>query len=75
MLLRRLGDLSGKERTRLAQLLRESRGQPGRLAEKERVELRKLVAKLDLKGAARELAPLLGRTRSGRRGSRRHRKT
>jgi hypothetical protein len=50
--------LTGKERARLAELLRNSRGRTGNLNTRERAELRKLVRKLDLRGAARELMPL-----------------
>ncbi|HEV2979868.1 MAG TPA: hypothetical protein VGX51_00435 [Solirubrobacteraceae bacterium] len=50
--------LSGKERARLSALLRTSRGRVGNLNTRERAELRKLVRKLDLKGAGRELMPL-----------------
>ena len=61
--------LSEKERARLASLVRSSRGRPGNLSARERNELRKLVRKLDLRGAGRELLPLLrGRKRRGRRG-------
>jgi hypothetical protein len=51
--------LSAKERSRLASLLRSSRGRAGKLSARERGELQKLVRKLDLKGAGRELLPLL----------------
>jgi hypothetical protein len=51
--------LTGKERARLATLIRNSRGRAGNLSTRERLELRKLVRKLDLKGAGRELMPLL----------------
>jgi hypothetical protein len=51
--------LSTKERARLASLVRGSRGRLGNLSSKERSELRKLVRKLDLKGAGRELLPLV----------------
>ncbi|MGA2320870.1 MAG: hypothetical protein ABSG95_09015 [Solirubrobacteraceae bacterium] len=57
--------LSERDRERLLGLLRESRGRIGRLSERERRELRKLVGKLDLKGMGRELLPLVGG--SGRR--------
>ncbi len=50
--------LSPKERTRITDLLRSSRGRLGNLTAKERGELRKLVGKLDLKGIGRELVPL-----------------
>ena len=59
--------LSPKDRTRLSELLRSSRGRVGNLSGKERGELRKLVGKLDLKGMGRELVPLLrGRGRKRR---------
>jgi hypothetical protein len=66
---RRWGSLSAKERARLIGLARESRGRPGKLSAKQRAELRRLVGKLDPRGIARELGPLVrhGRRR-GRRG-------
>jgi hypothetical protein len=60
--------LSGKERARLASLLRSSRGRASNLSLRDRNELRKLVRKLDLKGAGRELLPLV---RGGKRGRKR----
>jgi hypothetical protein len=60
--------LSAKERARLASLVRGSRGRMGNLSSRERDELRKLVRKLDLKGAGRELLPLM---RPGKRGRKR----
>jgi hypothetical protein len=65
---RRWTALSGKERARLARLLRNWRGRTSNLSTRERVELRKLVRKLDLKGATRELTPLV---RGGKRRKRR----
>ena len=59
--------LSASERARLASLVRQSRGRPSNLSTRERAELRRLVAKLDLVGAGRELRPLM---RSGRRRKR-----
>jgi hypothetical protein len=59
--------LSAKERARLASLMAGSRGRVGRLSARERNELRKLVGKLDLKGAGRELMALRG----GKRGRKR----
>jgi hypothetical protein len=56
---KRLSDLSAKDRARLLRLLRESRGWPGRLAPKERAELRKLLSKLDPKAISREVLPLV----------------
>ena len=58
--------LSQKERERLTRLVRASGGRPGNLSTGERKELRKLVDKLDLKGAGRELLPLLRGRRRGR---------
>lgn len=58
---RRVGDLSAKDRARLAELLRESRGWPAGLGVKERSELGRLVRKLDLPGMGRELMPLVRR--------------
>jgi hypothetical protein len=58
--------LSGKERARLASLVAGSRGRVANLSVKERNELRKLVGKLDLKGAGRELLPMLRGAKRGR---------
>jgi len=65
---KRWNALSGKERARLAELVRESRGRVSNLSVKQRLELRKLAGKLDLKGMARELTSLWrgGRGRRGR---------
>ncbi|MGO9761218.1 MAG: hypothetical protein ACLP1Q_08170 [Solirubrobacteraceae bacterium] len=62
--------LSAKERARLTSLVRDSRGQPSSLGAKQRLELRRLVNKLDLGGIARDLLALQRRGR-GRRGRRR----
>ena len=60
--------LSAKERERLRALMRKSRGRIDQLSEKERKELRKLAAKLDLKGMGKELLALRAvRTRRRRR--------
>jgi hypothetical protein len=59
--------LSDKDRARLMQLLRGSRGRLGNLSSRERDELRKLVRKLDLKAMGRDMFPLLrGRGRRKR---------
>lgn len=58
---RRVGDLSAKDRARLAALLRESRGWPGTLGSRERTELGRLVRKLDLPAMGREMLPLVRR--------------
>jgi hypothetical protein len=55
----RISELSEKERARVARLIRDSRGRPGNLTSKERQELRKLLAKLDVKSMGRDLLPLV----------------
>jgi hypothetical protein len=65
---RRWNALSQKDRARLAQLVRQSRGRVGNLSVKERYELRKLASKLDVGGVGRELVAL---ARGGRRRKRR----
>lgn len=60
--------LSGKERARLAALLRESHGRVGNLSKRQQLELRKLARKLDLKGLRRELMPLVRGGRRSRKG-------
>lgn len=68
---RRWSALSRKERARLASLLRQSKGSVRNLSRRQRLQLRKLVRKLDLKGLGRELAPLVrGDRRRGRRARR-----
>jgi hypothetical protein len=67
ILSRRWTALSAKERARLAELVRSSRGRMGNLSLKERLELRKLARKLDIKGLGSELRPLLRGKRRGKR--------
>jgi hypothetical protein len=67
---RRWHALSAKDRARLARLLRDSRGRASNLSTRERVELRKLLGRLQLRGLAGELIAL-GRRGCGRRGCRR----
>jgi len=55
---RRRRALTREERSRLAQLLRQSKGRPGKLTDVERAELRVIATKLDLIGIGRELMPL-----------------
>ena len=64
----RVSELSEKDRARVARLLRDSKGLPGNLSEKERAELRKLLSKLDVKRMGRDLLPLM---RGGAKGRRR----
>jgi hypothetical protein len=70
---RRWHTLSQKERARLTGLIRESRGRTSNLTDKQRKELQRLVAKLDLKRTSRELLIVVGRGRRRRRRGRRHR--
>ena len=69
---RRWASLSQKERTRFAELVRRSRGRVRNLSTKERLELRKLAHKLDVRGMGRDLAPLVLRQRRHKRGRKRH---
>jgi len=55
---RRWIGLSPKDRARLTELIRASRGLPGNLSEKERRELRKIAGRLDLRGMGAELLAL-----------------
>jgi len=64
--------LTAKDRSRLLDLLGESKGVLTRLSPKERKELRRLAGRLDLAGLARELSGL-GRDWRKRRGRRRRR--
>jgi hypothetical protein len=64
---RRWAALSAKERARLTELARESRGRLSNLSVKERMELRKLARKLDVRGMSRELLALRRVKRSRRR--------
>jgi hypothetical protein len=66
---RRWTALSAKDRARLVELVRTSRGRVGNLSVKQRLELRKLAGRLDLKGMARDLLPVV--RGGGRRGRRR----
>jgi hypothetical protein len=64
--------LSGRDRSRLLDLLIESKGVVTRLTPKERKELGRLLGKLDLGGLSRELSGLARDWRKrGRRGRRR----
>jgi hypothetical protein len=61
--------LPEKDRARVARIVRESRGRPSSLGTRERLELRRVMGKLDVKRMIRELVPLV---RGG--GSRRKRR-
>jgi hypothetical protein len=64
---RRWAALSAKERARFAELVHKSRGRVRNLSVKERLELRKLARKLDVRGMGDELMALRRRRRSRRR--------
>ena len=53
--------LPERDRARVGELLRESRGWPPNLSAKDRKELRRIFAKFDLKGLGSELLPLARR--------------
>jgi hypothetical protein len=63
---RRVRALSGRERRRLGELLLASRGRASNLSLRERAELRRLVRKLDLPAAGRDLLPFAQRLRGRR---------
>jgi hypothetical protein len=60
---RRWRDLHPDDRTRLAHLVRKSRGRPFQLTRQERAEFRQIASRLDLVGLGRELLPLGRRLR------------
>ena len=64
---KRWSALSSQERARLALLLRQSRGRVSNLSTRQRIELRKLARKLDLKGMRREVMPLVRGVKRSRR--------
>jgi hypothetical protein len=59
--------LSANERSRLADLIRVSKGSPKNLSAKERAEVKRLARKLDIPGVGKTLLPMAARGR-GRRG-------
>jgi hypothetical protein len=58
--------LEAGERRRLAQIVRKGRS----MSEREKADLRRIVRKLELLDAGRELIPIVGRGRRARRGRR-----
>jgi len=58
--------LSESERSRLTGLIRSSKGNPRSLSARERSELTRLLAKLDVPGIGRDLLPFAGRLRGRR---------
>jgi hypothetical protein len=63
---KRWRSLSAKDRGRIADLIRRSRGAPRNLSARERAELKKLIGKLDVKAAGRDLLSLLAVSRKRR---------
>jgi hypothetical protein len=57
-------EIDERDRRRMGELVRKSRGRPGNLSPRERAELRRLVGALDLPRLGRELLPF---GRAGRR--------
>jgi hypothetical protein len=60
------GKLTPGERAHLSALLRKSRGRPGNLTARERADVRRLAAKLELPELGRRLAPVARGLRSDR---------
>ena len=67
---RRWRALSAKDRARLSALVRESGGRLSNLSLKQRVELKRLAGKIDLRAGVREVA-ILARVEARRRRRRR----
>jgi len=61
-------NLSAEDRRRVVQIIRDSKGDPRKVVQRDRDELRAIAVRLDLLALARDLLPLAGRT--GRRGRR-----
>jgi hypothetical protein len=70
---RRWQALSGKDRARLARLVRDSQGRVSNLNKREQAELRKLLGRLELRGLVGEVLALVRRGRGRRRRLRRAR--
>jgi hypothetical protein len=62
----RWGRLAPHERRRLAEIVRKGRA----ISERDKADLKRLVAKLELLDAGRQLLPIVGGRRRGRRGRR-----
>jgi hypothetical protein len=58
--------LTASERSRLSALIRKSKGRLSNLTPRERADLRRLAAKLDLLGAGRKMMPFGGGLRRKR---------
>ena len=62
----RWGRLNPADRRRLAEIVRQGR----RVSERDKADLRRIVRKLELIDAGRQLAPIVGRRARSRRGRR-----
>ena len=62
------GRVSPEDRSRLAQLLKASKGRPMNLTPRQRDELTGILKRLDVMGLSRDVAPIVARRAAGRRG-------
>jgi hypothetical protein len=62
-------NLSPEDRRRVVRIVRDAKGDPRKVAARDRDELRAIAGRLDLLTLARDLVPLAGRA-SGKRGRR-----
>jgi hypothetical protein len=62
----RWGRLAPNERRRIAEIVRKGRA----IDERDKTDLKRIVAKLELLDAGRQLLPIVGGRRRGRRGRR-----
>jgi hypothetical protein len=60
------GRLESHDRRRLGEIVRRGRS----MSERDKAELKRIVRKLELIDAGRQLVPIVGRRRRGRRGRR-----
>jgi hypothetical protein len=60
--------LPERDRARLSELIRKSRGRRGNLSKRERDDVRRILGKLDYKAMGKDLVPFVGRARGSRRG-------
>lgn len=58
--------LPEKDRARLADLVKRSRGRPANLTKRERDDLKRIVGQLDFKEMGKEMVPFIGRARGSR---------
>lgn len=58
--------LPEKDRARLAEVVKKSRGRPDKLTKRERDDLKRIVGQLDVKQMGKEMLPFVGRARGAR---------